>query len=543
MSLGTSAVAATAGTSTGERGTSPLAPGGGALRVLVVAAGIVAAWGATRWAFGLPVLWLGAAVGWLALPLGQRRGLSASWLVPLGLVLVVGLGVALDLELAVRHTTNLLLAVLLFGLARLAALGEGEVRWLAVGIAATAILAFLQAAGGLSEALTGVEALPPGLQELAARRLSGGRAFGSSALPGHFAALLVTTTPLLWRWAGESPGPPRLVPLSALAGVALALYLTRSLAALAVAALLLLLLLLRRGRRPAVGIGAAVLAALLLAVVASRGDLGTLKPVQLRLVNWRVTGWVALHHPWVGVGLGGVGQGGLLSPWAAGNITPYAHNTPLQLVAETGLAGVPLLVLGVGALLRLLHRGAARDGALAAAVAVVPLHNLVDFSLYAPEVLLPWAILAGTLAARAAPLPARSLPSGVLVPLLVAGSIVAALEWQAETAFQRALAAPGTGVASAAVAAAVWAPWQVRPLYAAVELALSPPTSAVEQQRVEEALGRRHWVQPRSAGWAEARARLLLAQGRRGEALVWAREARRRAPARGELAALEELCR
>lgn len=543
MSRGTKAVTGTAGTSPAPRWTWTVAPGSGALQVLVVAAAILAAWGAARWAFCLPVLWLAVAVGWLALPVGQRHGLNASWLLPLGLLLLVGLAVALDLELAARHTTNLVLAVLLFGLARLAALDEGGTRWLALAIAATSVLAFLQAAGGMATALAGVDALPLGLQPAAARRLSVGRAFGSAALPGHFAALLVTTVPLLWRWAAAPVGALRLLPLAALGCAAGALYLTRSLAALAVASVFLLPLLWRRGKRRALLAGMVTLVVLFLAVAASRGDLGTLRPVQLRLVNWKVAAWVVLHHPWLGVGLGGIGQAGLVSPWAAGNITPYTHNTLLQLLAETGLAGLPLLVLGVGALLHLLRRGGAEHGALALAVAVVPLHNVLDFSLYAPEVLLPWAVLAGTLAARTVPPSPRSLPSGILAPLLAAGSVVAALEWQAEAALQRALTTPGSGAASAAVAASAWAPWHVRSLYAAAELALSPLGSAAEQQQVDEALARRHRVQPRSAGWAEARARLLLARGLRGEALVWVREARRRAPARTDLGALEALCR
>jgi hypothetical protein len=40
--------------------------------------------------------------------------------------------------------------------------------------------------------------------------------------------------------------------------------------------------------------------------------------------------------------------------------------------------------------------------------------------------------------------------------------------------------------------------------------------------------------------WAEARCRLLLWQGRPGEALVWARETRQRAPWRQGGADLEE---
>ncbi len=528
-----------------------LTAGGGAgrtprparLTALVVAAGVLASWGATRWGFCQPLLWLTVTLAWLALPVPARRGLPLSWLVPGTLVLAVGLVVAQDHELALRHTAAFALAALLFALARLAAPEERELRWLALGVAATTVLVFLQVGGGLAAAAASLDALPPGVRGAASIRLGVGRAFGSAALPGHYAALVLTVVPLLWHWAETSRGFRRLLPAAALVAVAPALYLTRSLAVLGVALVLLAAALLR-GRRRRFLWGAAVLAlGLVVAVALRRGDLGSLEPVRLRLVNWRVAGWVIGRHPALGVGLGGVGQAGLRSPWAGGNITPYTHNTLLQLVGEFGLAGLPLVAAGVLGLVTLLRRGACEQPYLAAAVAVVPLHNLVDFSLYSPEVLLPWAVLLGTLAGRTTPLPSRPVPSSWLVPLLAAGSVVAALEWRCDSALEEALAAPGGGSCAAAVEAARWAPWRVRPVFAAAELALAGRASPDDVARVEALLAARHWVQPVSAGWAELRARLLLAQGRPGEALVWVREARRRAPARRDLEALEALCR
>ena len=513
------------------------------LAVVVVAAGVLAAWGAVRWGFCQPLLWLVVMLAWLALPVTARRGLPLLWLVPGTLVLAVGLVVARDHELAVRHTTAFTLAVLLFGLARLAAPGEGQLRWLALGVAGTTVLVFLQVGGGMAAALGNLDALPPGLREAAAIRLSVGRAFGSAALPGHYAALVLTVVPLLWRWAETSRGRYRLLPVAALACVAVALYLTRSLAVLGVGVVLLAVALLRGRRRWVVWAGVVVVLGLAVAVALQRSDLGSLQPVRLRFVNWQVAWWVIRHHPALGVGLGGVGQAGLKSPWAGGNITPYTHNTPLQLVGELGVAGLPLVVAAALGLVSLLRRGAREQPHLAMAVAVVPLHNLVDFSLYSAEVLLPWAVLVGTLAARTTPLPARAVPSSWLVPVLAAGTLVASLEWRCDAALAEALAAPHGGSCGAAVEAARWAPWRVRPVVAAAELALAGRASARELERVEALLTRRHWVQPASAGWAELRARLLLAQGRRGEALVWVREARRRGPAGRDLKTLEALCR
>lgn len=90
--------------------------------------------------------------------------------------------------------------------------------------------------------------------------------------------------------------------------------------------------------------------------------------------------------------------------------------------------------------------------------------------------------------------------------------------------------------------AARWAPWTVTPVEMAAGQALGGAQTAGVLERLDTALMERAWVQPRSARWAETRGRLLLADGRPGEALVWVREARRRAPWRRDLAELEAAC-
>jgi hypothetical protein len=200
-----------------------------------------------------------------------------------------------------------------------------------------------------------------------------------------------------------------------------------------------------------------------------------------------------------------------------------------------------LVGAGVLALVRLLAAGRREHLALTLAVAAIPLHNLVDFSAYAPEVLLPWAVLAGTLAARVRPAPARPLPGWALLTVLGGALLLAALSWRSELLLARSYAAPPPGSVDLALAAARWAPWTVEPVQSAAGAALAAGDPRLAE--IERELARRHWVRPASAAWAELRARLLLASGRAGEALAWAREARRRAPWRGELAALEAACR
>jgi hypothetical protein len=267
-----------------------------------------------------------------------------------------------------------------------------------------------------------------------------------------------------------------------------------------------------------------------------------LEPVALRWVNWQSTAWVAVSHPWLGVGLGGVGQAALVAPTAADNATPYAHNSLLQLGAEVGLAGIVLLGAGLWALARLLWAGWHVERPLALSVAVVPLHNLVDFSLYAPEVLLPWAVVTGTLAGRLGGPARRATPAWLLLPALLGGLVVSTLSWRAEAEAEQARLLPRSERAAAARAAAAWAPWTVTPLLIAVGESLDQPSSPDDVLALDAALAERWWVQPASASWAEARARLLLAASRPGTALPWAREARRRAPWREEFGRLEDAC-
>lgn len=502
-------------------------------------AAVAAAWLAARFAGFMPLLWVVVLAAIVVLPPGSRALLDRRWLLAGSVLLLLSWTVAADHELAFRHSLLALLAALLFALARRAHLDDRAVAALAVGVALTALVALGQAFGGLDRARASLDSFPPGWQAAAAARLSGGRVFGTSALPGHFAALMLLVTPLLvergWRatrWARMGWGAGFLL----LAGAAV---LTRSLAAPLIGALLLLPLLLRgRGRR----IWWLVAGVIVVAggIAATRADLGTLEPLRLRWVNWRTAAWVFAHHPWLGVGLGGVGQAGLISPTAAANITPYAHNTYLQLLAEFGAAGVVLLGAGVWGLQRLVRRGYPAYPGLALAVAAIPLHNLVDFSAYAPEVLLPWTVLAGTLAGRVCPPPARPARGVVLLAVAAGGAMLAALAWRGEA--EMALVSRSGPPWERAMAAARWTPWAVTPLERVAASALRRGAAPAVLASLDAGLAARAWVMPRSASWAEARVHLLLAQGRPGEARTWAREACRRAPWRRDLVELEATC-
>jgi hypothetical protein len=405
------------------------------------------------------------------------------------------------------------------------------------------VVAVLQVAGGLEEAQAAVVELPRALREAASTRLAIGRAFGTASLPGHFAVLLLMAVPLLLdRWHAARWGD-RLLRGAGLAGVVVGIALTRSLAALAVGAVLALVAAsLGLPRRPILlGAGVALLLVLVL-TAAWRTDLGSIEPVRLRLVNWRTAVAAFAGSPFVGVGLGGVGQAGLLAPTAASNITPYTHNSYLQLLAELGLVGLPVVAAGVLWLVRVIGLGLRQAPALALAVLVVPVHNLVDFSAYQPEIVVPWAVLLGALAARVRPMPDRPVPATLLLPVLAVCSLASVASWRGETVFDAALLQKPEQRSEMALTAARWQPWALTPLLLAADGALERGAPPPELGNLDRAIASRWWVRPRSGAWAQTRALLLLGQEHRGEALVWAREARRRAPKTPGLDALEAAC-
>lgn len=506
--------------------------------------GVGAAWLATRLPAFAPLLWVALLVGILALQPAARR-LLAPWQLGLGsLAVAVSWLVALDHELALRHALLLLAALLVVGLARQFPLSDTGLVLCCAAIAATALVALLQSTGGLDAARAGIGALPPALREAAATRLVVGRVFGTAALPGHFAALLVMVVPPLVAALGASRLWMRAVALGGLTLVGVGVLLTRSLAASLVAVAVLTVALARGLRRPGPVLALTIaLTAVTLATLLWRTDLGTLEPVRLRWQNWRVATAAFAAHPWLGVGLGGVGQAALATPAGEGNLTAYAHCLPLQLLAELGLAGAPVVALAVLWLARIVRRGLVNELPLALAVLSIPLHNLVDFSLYAPEVALPWAVLAGNLAGRVEPPPTRSTPAWLLVPVLAAGTFLTTLSWRGETGMARSLAAAEGDRLEQLVSAAGWTPWAVTPWLTAAQTALEsePPPAILEA--IDEGLTRCAWVRPVSGTWAESRARLLLALKRPGEALVWVRETRRRTPWRAGLDELERQCR
>ncbi len=388
-------------------------------------------------------------------------------------------------------------------------------RWpglLALAVAALTLWALWQVIGGMERVASGVANLPEEMQSSAAERLSSGRAFASQLLPSHLAVLYATALPILlartrvhrstlaW-WIGA---------IACVIGLAL----TRSPIGTALALAACAVLLLRRRHR-SLAWASLLLTAMLTVVVVGRGDVLKLEPVQLRLDNWRTALWVWSEAPAAGVGVGGFAQAAQAIPFEVGNRPRHAHSLPLEILAELGPIGLIACGIAVIALWSLCRRLWSERPELAVAVAVIPVHNLLDFSLYGSGVALGWAVLLGWAVACARP-PAEGSAApekGRAAFVAVVAVMLAVTVLHVTSVMVEESAAAQTDAVTrmdVAMRAAHLAPWRVDPLGRVAAAALE----TADFSRIEAALAAfddRRWLRPRSAAYASLRARLAIA--------------------------------
>jgi hypothetical protein len=272
-------------------------------------------------------------------------------------------------------------------------------------------------------------------------------------------------------------------------------------------------------------VGAAALAAALVLVVLSRPDTTRLEPVMLRIDNWRTAAWLASTSPFSGVGFASFAQASQSMPLNVGNRPAHAHSLPLEALAELGPAALIATTLLGLALVRSAFRRWRAQPAMAAAILVIPLHNLVDFSLFVTGVAIPWAVLLGwTLADRDSKpdAPTRSRSAGRTVCVLAAsiGLAVTVLHATSVAVEESAALAPTTeNRLDGALRALHLAPWRIEPQFLVASVALeSGDGGSLRVARAE--LSRWRWIRPRSAALSERRARLALSTGDLSSALA-----------------------
>jgi len=442
---------------------------------------------------------------------------------------------------AVLSILGIVLLAGLVGWRTASAPSPGLERRLAAGTALLAGWGLYQVAWGFAALESQRTKIPEAMRDAVLYRAETRRAIAGLGLPGHLAILLVMALPIVLdrlRSGSHRPvwGALLLLDISGIVA-------TRSLVGMGLALLVVACTTPPRLRRPILGV--TLLASI--AVVLSRRDLlSSAAPLLQRVDNWRAALWIWTVNPFLGAGPGAYRQAAQAVPFPVRSVSSYAHDLPLQALAELGPGGFLLCLLGLWWILRLVRRGWTSHRALAVAVAVVPIHNLVDFSLLVSGIAVPWAVLVGLLVARTrttqpAPLLPRRTRS-VLAGLVLAAVALAVLSDISRTLQERASAHEDARAASLAVHVA---PWRVQPrlAFAAIVLENGGPRPLAEQARrdVESALH----LTPRSAALWLAACRLDLSLGDPLGALV---EARRAAachpgwkPARRNLEELESM--
>lgn len=379
---------------------------------------------------------------------------------------------------------------------------------LALLISGLSIWGLFQLTAGPARAESILLQIPEPLRASASERLASGRAFASQPLPSHLAVLLATALPLLvirlrWRWSA--------VPWFVGAFLCvLGLALTRSPIGVGLALAACAALALARGGR-SLRATVAVLIVVLAVVVVVRGDVLELEPVTLRLDNWRTAMWIWTTAPAAGVGFGGFGQVAQTVPFAVGNRPRYAHSLPLEWLAELGPIGLLAILAGGWALWRVVRQLWPQRPDLAVAVAVVPAHNLLDFSMHGSGVLIPWAVLFGwAVACRRSSRTPEAGPRGRPLAVAFASLAVAATVLHAtsvtvsDAAYLRN--EPEDRYAGALEARRL-APWRAEPLSAVAVAALESRDRALILEAAAE-LDRGKWLRPHSASLADLRGHL-----------------------------------
>ena len=441
---------------------------------------------------------------------------SSPWFIifAVGFVLLASGMAGWDPASAIIEISLLMVAVMLMWLASRVSPPERWPAFLALVISTLALWGLWQVAGGMDEAASAVGQLPVEIQTAAVERLTSGRAFASQLLPSHLAVLLATALPLLlWRLRLRWSALPWLVG-SVLCVVGLVLTRSPVGAALALGACCVLVV----GRKkPLLLLAALVLVSVLVGVIAVREDVIDLEPVQLRLDNWRTAIWVWSTAPAAGVGLGGFSQAAQAVPFEVGNRPRHAHSLPLEWLAELGPIGLLAVIFAGLALWRLLRRLWPERPELAVALAVIPFHNLIDFSFFGSGITLAWVVLVGWAMAfvntSSEPEPAPVRGRVVFVTALVGGLAATVLHVTSlmveESAFERGV--PSERL-NGALEARLLAPWRVDPLGLVATAALETgDPQRISQARAE--LDRGRWLRPHSAALAGLRSQLAVAGG------------------------------
>jgi hypothetical protein len=194
----------------------------------------------------------------------------------------------------------------------------------------------------------------------------------------------------------------------------------------------------------------------------------------------------------------------------------HAHCLPLELAAELGVVGVAISIAAAVAIAGLARRLWPVRRELSVAIAVVPLHNLVDFSLFTSGVAVPWAILIGWGLAEVRGQPTHDHSPRVRLVLVTGAALAVALAALhatsaiVEEAASRA-ASPVERFEGASRARAL-APWRISPVWLCGAAALDSGRAELAERGLA-VISSSRWLRPRAASFSDLESRLRLVRG------------------------------
>ncbi len=436
----------------------------------------------------------------------RRAGMTVlAW----GVLILFGLSGGWDRSQGLAEIALVFAVLTVVWLASRARPSSAQVVAWAIGIAALSVWGLIQSWGGLEQVRPAVEQLPPHLKVNALLRIDQGRAFASLYLPGHLAALLATALPILvCRIRRDIVGI-----FCAVAAViaTMGLVATRSPIGGLLAVVACIAILAARRSRIFHAVYMVPVAVVVLAT-GLRPDVLEFEPLLLRIDNWSSALWAWMAGPFGSVGCGGFGQASQAVPWDVGNHPVHAHSLPFEWLAELGLAGlVAWFVLMIWLMKTAISLWRSRPE-LAVALLVIPVHNMLDFSLYTSGVALPWAVLAGwclAVASAREPSVQESQPLRIVPVVAAACALALALLNAAGAVFEIAAEQKGQQQLQQALRAAAVAPWRTGPVDLAGRLALeSDDPTAIRE--AADLVRRRRWQRPYSASRAQLLGRLAI---------------------------------
>jgi hypothetical protein len=325
------------------------------------------------------------------------------------------------------------------------------------------------------------------------------------------------------------------------------------------AGMLLALLLWRAGRRTAwIGLAIAILVLAGLVVVRGEELLSAShrnSPWRLRAGNFIAAWSMALDHPLKGVGPGGFAENYPAYRRPGDNETRHVHNLPLEMAAELGWIGGPLVTLlffylFLRPLLRRRRKDPPAESGLAIGLAAFALHNLADFTAFLPSLLWIAAILCGFTwkgangTAIGTGGEGRRIVRGAGLAIAVLAALVAGVSGIGRecrlAAREAAFAGEHAYAISLAGSAVGWAPWDgdAALLFARTTLDDPPLPDAWEARKglARDLADQAVWIAPRRAAARELRATIRSALGDYAGAYVDFSEAARLYPMRDEYA-------